>query len=1045
MGRFSKKKEQSQEEEFRKAYAAANAEQRAEIDALFRYSQQYTSADPLNNHDARQYAEQMYKNAIAYLNGTYTGEMSPIASTKSIFGNYTHPENINNANALTYLYFNSPYEGEDSGSSAYIQSDFGNNLGQYVWDPNKSITRERLLAMYPDFEKRTDKEDLLKKELNDILYKNLQELNTKYLDPDHWNVRGFTPGKDAVAGYLSKFSPNAPKLTREALASLAMEIGVKPEVLQKYFANPETTTTETTTTDDNSIHAQMLKAGFKDVELTNETLKNRGYHLMKDPNSGELYIFDANWRPITEGGEMNLNYMDPNQYGRGYVIVKDGNYGKYYDYDGGDLHDLLNDVNHPHYASDDPYKKAVNDLITKYKENQDEHFTEFSDIAAPYDIEGNESIEAFRDALNKAAANGYKNWADVSYYFGEPAGTVLAVNKNAFNKTSEGLLDLRGTELLYKNSETGQILQTPYNAENPLSGLFSVQGRSNYTPYSRTDISIPDLKTEANQNSYEIPQGSWYEFRNFKVPLINDDGSVNGHIFVDDIGSNADKNIAVKAILYLAQTPNTAYQALYDEIIADLLDNPEHAYSLKIALQQFLQNHYSTPFWKNGYIKFVNDLKTKSAQFTNTPSNKKGGILYAKQGASSPAQKQQNTDDNLSRAIEKSKKEGTNVTKALQSNESFEWGELSTSDYLRASALLLDLGQLIGAATGLATGGAGNAAAAAMGITSTGVDLAADALDPTLTWGDMLKNGAINLGLGLGASIIPGLKTTKFFPKLGKLLLKLAPIGVSAVDLAEDPDMTSLYTKIKDGNYDFTKGEMMAAYRSLKTVLSLGSAGLSAKQSTGKVKAVAASAVKSEVQTGKHYILGSNGKPLVDSNNNPYLLTTEQAKKFNDLSRDNKKGKNKDAIETLLREVGVDESQFGSLKGSTLIKSGTSSVKEGDVSQVDFDAMRKAVDDYAHSGGWRRGWTKLDELGLKMYGGLPWIGYWMPGSKGTSLREWDPVNKKWLNSNTIVSPVVQNFETIFRPINKGITPKPKASVPETTTPPTSSGTGSHMD
>jgi hypothetical protein len=38
MGRFSKKKEQSQEEEFRKAYAAANAEQRAEIDALFRYS-----------------------------------------------------------------------------------------------------------------------------------------------------------------------------------------------------------------------------------------------------------------------------------------------------------------------------------------------------------------------------------------------------------------------------------------------------------------------------------------------------------------------------------------------------------------------------------------------------------------------------------------------------------------------------------------------------------------------------------------------------------------------------------------------------------------------------------------------------------------------------------------------------------------------------------------------------------------------------------------------------------------------------------------------
>jgi hypothetical protein len=58
----------------------------------------------MNNRSAREYATQIYKNAVKIGKGEYAEAPGAVASTKNIFNGYSNAENINNANYITSRY-----------------------------------------------------------------------------------------------------------------------------------------------------------------------------------------------------------------------------------------------------------------------------------------------------------------------------------------------------------------------------------------------------------------------------------------------------------------------------------------------------------------------------------------------------------------------------------------------------------------------------------------------------------------------------------------------------------------------------------------------------------------------------------------------------------------------------------------------------------------------------------------------------------------------------------------------------------------------------
>ncbi len=999
MGRFSKKNKQSIQEEFRKAYANATDQQRAEVDDLFRYSQLYTSADPLNNRDSRQYAEQMYTNALAYLNGTTPGEMSPTASTKSIFGNYTHGENINNANTLTHLYFNSPYEEDNSDSAAYISSytDAGDGIQQFVWNPNKGIDQRTVRVRYSDFDKREDREKLLIDNLVEVIKSNLSELSSKYSDPNKWNVRGYSGDSESIANNIRRLST---PLNKEQLVKLAQEIGVNDDTLEKYFNLPEQVQPDASI----DIWSPLRSQGYEQVE--NDGLKQKGYYLWKNPKNGKIYVYDNTGNLVKNYGEYDVDYTKSN-YGKGFLINSSG---EYYDNDGNSL------LNIPKGHS---YYEQLQGLTTQYKNKYDNHFTTFSDIGDEYNIEQNKDIERFRQILTTAAESGKKYWADVSWFFNEPLGTVIAVSKNEIGSTPEGLPNLKDATIYYMGETDGSDIDF-----NGLIGQdnndFTVTGRSDYNPYERK-ILIEDLDSGIYSGTPSL-QGGLID--RIMLPYIKDGTQKitnDGEPMNMDVSGNARlTDDIINSILYLAI--NDANNPNYSKIISFTIDDRKKALQFLNHIKKYVITKINDPnykeFYYNGFIQLMKDIKDRLPEATLT--QKQGGVLYAKSGTKAYSENDNRLAD-VDKAIKKSNETkqkswvqdpNRSVYQAYLGEQKF---EVEPTDIARMTALALDFGQLCAAIAGAATGGVGNAAAAGLGITSTIVDFGADLLDPSISLGDTFRNGAINLGLGLGASIVPGLKTSKVFAKVAKFALKYAPIIISSTAIKNDPAFESAWQKLTNGQFDnFTRDEMMLLYRSIKTILSTGSAVASSRTANSKTKKVA-SVVESDAQPNKYYLLGKDKQPLV-KDGKPVMLSKQQA----DIVKNTKIGKDGVVPEPLKRVLGdlaIDEDSFKANAYQpnwyNLKKENTPEIKSGSVSPDTYNDMRKAVAEYAKT---HRFLNWMDNKTLSTYGRVPIMKHFIPGSFQSGTSSWDPVNKKWIKVDPVyTSPAVERFDFMFQP------------------------------
>jgi len=92
---------------------------------------------------------------------------------------------------------------------------------------------------------------------------------------------------------------------------------------------------------------------------------------------------------------------------------------------------------------------------------------------------------------------------------------------------------------------------------------------------------------------------------------------------------------------------------------------------------------------------------------------------------------------------------------------------------MRAGALAADVAGLISSFVP----GYGTAGAAVSGVASTGLDMAADVIDPSVTKGQVALNAAANLAFGI-VGLIPGGKVWKVTKNLAKYGLFLTQMGV---------------------------------------------------------------------------------------------------------------------------------------------------------------------------------------------------------------------------------------------------------------------------
>lgn len=284
------------------------------------------------------------------------------------------------------------------------------------------------------------------------------------------------------------------------------------------------------------------------------------------------------------------------------------------------------------------------------------------------------------------------------------------------------------------------------------------------------------------------------------------------------------------------------------------------------------------------YLKKINGMTTPLYYDT---LNKQYKLFHNKQVPQTSFQDVLN--QNSPEAIAKNKKLAEQ--KKIQQANNRKLGEFGndwkTEDYLRMGAMAQDI------AGGLAAWAPvyGTATSAGLGLTSMLTNLSADAMDDSLTKGDVIKNAGVNLGLGL-VGMVPGLGLASRTGKWLTNIAKWAPRLLTLQAIKDLPDSYNSLQKAINNPKELTNQDWknIAYGLSVAAGLSRGAAGI---KNNIKYKPAFKGTSQSE-----QFIKTKNGKEI--------KVTDEQLKKLNKIGH--KEGTAK-ANEYLQKELnaGKDE------------------------------------------------------------------------------------------------------------------------------------------
>lgn len=797
---------------YQEAYATASDDVKQKVQDVMSESRGRTSADPLNNRDARQYATQMYENALAILNGNYVE--SPEAETpqrKAITG-YNLAGNITNANNVTNYGLHNPEQRTSSTSNPSNTNTIvgnSNTNGTYFFNwqdglsstwGNTNDTLSTKIGRYA----QALMENLSNAQDANSQGKKMRKISQKQL--------GFLNDDIAKLSNILQRAGSDPEGAYNDLVSVATHYDPDGEHFKAYFGNsaPGNSQWEQNIAKLKSNNYELIEDGDFGERL-NKLISDNGYHVAKKNNN--YYLIDEDYTgPISNKAStfFNTDWHEGNE-GFGYAINNDGRF-------------IFGDLNDAYSNTENPFSKQIQKYVLDLKnedrfiENDFNRFTSYSKF----------------DIINKLALNLHKRKvADLSAYFDGDVPAIATVEGDnwAALKTKYGHTKVDDNRITYHWISDGQIKSGKYNdfiRANPTAKLniFKTDGSKGYTQWDDLELNLDEVtssfsnfftRRDANlqtwwQNSLRGNRKSdWNNYLEWtpsdakKFDMDHDIAKQKPELArtLLEMLSKGEKSLKHDRMrqMYTAwwtEHPKDAIYLIYTALKEDptLFKGPHE------------QDYLNAWFAAQQMVK--SKLKEPSIN-ADTTLNKEGGILCAKEGEKldingnviSPvehlegtAQKVRQLQNKRASEINTLKENAALNGRTVQQQSAIESDAWTSSDTLRATALATDVVGLIGAMTSAATEGVGSAVAVGAGFASMGLDAIADFTDRKVSAGQAWKNLGINAGLAIAAAV--GGKA----PKIVKSAVKMIPKAMMAIGTAGivlDPEVQKTAAKITKG------------------------------------------------------------------------------------------------------------------------------------------------------------------------------------------------------------------------------------------------------
>ena len=516
--------------------------------------------------------------------------------------------------------------------------------------------------------------------------------------------------------------------------------------------------------------------------------------------------------------------------------------------------------------------------------------------------------------FGEGIAHGNKNFVDLSYYFpGE--GYVLGVQKDTDANNFEGYNWNEEDREFYvsKDGQNWEIVKGMAEVRN-LLGLDGANGFKYEGADILADPNIDNTKQFDREGYLEKPE-DW--------ELIGES------IYLKPINNYTpgEKQSAIQQIIELLQPGqyNKVAKTIASQRLSDITDVIDKSlkkighkqfykwlfmYAQQKGLPKHILQGLLVQYRDEAIGEYWDEAKTiEYLEGRKTTSNAKGGVLkfstggepwYVKYANDIPdstsmsVEQETQSSDTPGALAERASASGRTLEGQTKGEGKFEW---DAAMVLRAGALAADVAGLIASFVP----GYGTAGAAVSGVASTGLDMTADVIDPSVTKGQVALNAAANLAFGI-VGLIPGGKVWKVTKNLAKYGLFLTQMG------AISPAIYSKLTSDQPLTYDDWK----AVY-----------AGLSALTGTASNIATAAKLKHLKVdtaptKTGKH-------KAKAVGSNQEYEFTTAELEKIAIAGETKGQDAAVDQIKSILKQKYPDQAEaienvdlgvnYGNVKG----------------------------------------------------------------------------------------------------------------------------------
>lgn len=770
-------------------------------------TQNTIQADNMTNRDARQYTLGVYKGILEKLSGNQGYSESMVGgATRNIFGAYSNAEKEWMANETLKR---SAQNASTGGSRAVVYDPISVNPKTiHIFDPAGVDQEYRIAGTKKD---KVSSIKAFASYLTDVLQQArtiLSDSNNSYQGWDRANNHRIDEWINTLStvGTGSEEQLNTQILSMGKMVNALKNSNIQ-DVFEDYFGSWLEGFSESETSRPEGTGPGS--SGNVPVEYQKyPTLISKGLYYIKDQNGKYRAYKDAEGTQYADqNGYVNTDFTS-DTYGQGWLIGPDGEVV---------LANFADVESMRPYMSWSGYTSAIDNAR--------------SEIGSKYKDSFSYKSAFEQSPFGQGIKHDNHNFVDLSYYFpGE--GIVLGVKKDSDADNFLGY-NWNESDRIFYVSKDGQNWQAVRGIDNVYTILETGEGRFNYQGADRHADPSQDRIEQFDKSNLVNKPDDWDIVTSFSGFGDNYDswGYTSKQQFIQDmvdltIPGNYEK---AASRLGLEKTDklirnmnryqrNGGYKGFYKSLFleAKKLGMPWSVLGALIIRFNFPDMELT-----------ISEQEAKDYLSQFGAKYAKGGVLKLSDGGTPWYMQYVNATPSTSSNIDVSDaptQEG-NMTalykRAQASNRSLVGqakGE-SEGSMVMDGAMGFRLGALVTDIAGLISSfipGYGTAAAGVAGLTSLGLDMTADIMDESVTKGQVARNAALNLGMGI-VGLIPGGKAWKITKSLLVYAPALANLGVLT------PDIISKLGRVKDGSYSLTYDDWKSIYAALSTVTGLSS------------------------------------------------------------------------------------------------------------------------------------------------------------------------------------------------------------------------------